>query len=298
MKKLISLVLISLSFSTFAGDKVDKEIAAQADGAVEIHNVRGEIKITGWDQPKVKVVGTLDDLAEEFVFTSKGSKTLVKVKLPRNSRHHNRDGSKLTINVPQGSEVAFFGVATDLSISKIDGGLDIKSVSGDIFINETKGRTNINSISGILKLKDVVGTLEVSTISGDLDADVSCDKVKVSGVSADLKVKMDNIQSANVSNVSGDTTVTGVLSSDGELNLGSVSGKAVYLVDGELDAKVSMETAPGGDIVNDYSDDKPISSFINSQNLKFTAGKGQGRVKMSTVSGDVGLKTKTKSKDK
>ncbi|TQV76530.1 DUF4097 domain-containing protein [Aliikangiella marina] len=297
MKKLVSLILVSLSFSAFAGDKVDKELSAPLDGVVEIHNVRGEINIIGWDQPKVTVKGTLDDLTEKFVFASKGSTTYIKVKLPKNSRHHNRDGSNLSINVPQGSEVVFSGVATDLTISKIDGGLDIKSVSGDISINETKGRTQINSISGILKLKDVVGSLEVSTISGDLDADVSCDKVRVSGVSADLKVKLDSIQSAKVSNVSGDTTISGVLNSDGELDMGSVSGTAVYVVDGELDARVVMETAPGGDIVNDYTDDKPISSFINSQNLRFTAGEGKGRVKMSTVSGDVGLKANKKSKD-
>ena len=119
MKKLVSLILVSLSFSAIAGDKVDKELAASLDGTVEIHNVRGEIKIAGWDQPKVKVKGTLDDLTEEFVFASKGNKTFVKVKLPKNSRHHNRDGSKLTINVPQGSEVVFFGVATDLSVSTV-----------------------------------------------------------------------------------------------------------------------------------------------------------------------------------
>lgn len=290
MKKFIALILLSLSASLLAGEKVNKSVDAVADGVVEIHNVRGEIVIAGWDKPQVSVVGTLDDLAEEFIFTSKGSRTFIKVKLPRNSRFHNRDGSNLKINVPQASKVLFSGVATDLDVKAIDGGVDINSVSGDIKVKQTNGRTYINSVSGELVLRDITGSMEVSTVSGDLDADVNCDKISVSGVSADLKVNLKEIEVANVSNVSGDTLVTGILKDDGEIKLGSVSGEAFYIVQGELDARVSVETAPGGDIVNEYSDDKPISSFINSHNLRFTAGEGKGSVRMSTVSGNIGLK--------
>jgi len=292
MKQFISLFLISFSFSTLAGDKVEQSIDAQADGIVEIHNVRGKITVTGWDKNQVKVSGILDDLAEEFIFKSEGDRTIIKVKLPRNSRFHNRDGSQLTIMLPLQSKLSFSGVATDLDVSLVEGGVDINNVSGDIMVQKSKGRTYINSVSGQLKLRDITGSMEVSTVSGDLDADVNCEKVSVSGVSADLIVKLQDIESANVSNVSGDTEVFGALKNNGELKLSSVSGEAFYFVKGQLDARVAMETAPGGDIVNEYSDDKPISSFINSHNLRFTAGSGSGVIRMSTVSGNVGLKVR------
>ncbi|WP_444997879.1 DUF4097 family beta strand repeat-containing protein [Aliikangiella sp. IMCC44359] len=290
MRKFIALLLLSISFNALAGEKVDKTIDAEADGTVEIHNVRGKVVITGWENNQVKVSGTLDDLAEEFIFERKGSKTKIKVKLPRNSSHHSRDGSKLKIMVPTRSKVSFSGVATDLEADLIRGGIDVNSVSGDIKINNTQERTYINSVSGDLVLRDLIGRLEVSTVSGDLDAIVNCEKVNISGVSAELKVKLQKIESANVSNVSGDTHVYGRLISDGEVRLSSVSGEAIYYVDGELDAKVNIETAPGGEIINQYSDDKPVSSFINSHRLKFTAGGGNGVLNMSTVSGDIGLK--------
>ena len=41
---------------------------------------------------------------------------------------------------------------------------------------------------------------------------------------------------------------------------------------------------------NEYSNDKAKSSFINSHSLRFTAGAGEGAIRMSTVSGDIGLK--------
>jgi hypothetical protein len=292
MKQYVSLFLICFCLPTLAGEKIDRTLAAEPNGTVEIHNVRGKIAITGWPNEEVKVSGTLDDMTEEFIFTSEGSKTLIKVKLPRHTNFHNRDGSNLTIHVPLGSKVAFSGVATDLDVQKVDGGLEINSVSGEIFVQEIKGRTYINSVSGGLKLQTLSGILEVSTVSGDLQAQVECKKVRVSGVSADLDLKLKEIESASLSNVSGDTMISGVLMSDGELKLSSVSGEAFYLVEGTLDARVSMETAPGGDIINEYTDDKPISSFINSHNLRFTTGSGNATIRMSTVSGNIGLKKK------
>ena len=294
MKKLISLLLVSYCLSATAGEKVDQTLDVTADGVVEVHNVRGEITFEGWDKNQVKVTGTLDDLTEKFIFKTTGDRTLVKVKLPRNSRYRSRDGSDLKIMLPRSSRLAFSGVATDLDVSEIDGGVDINSVSGDIVVKETKGRTYINSVSGELKLKDLVGSLEVSTVSGDLEAKVQCKKLNISGVSADLAIQSEQIETANLSTVSGDTRISGSMSDDAELKMSSVSGEAFYYIKGDLNARVSMETAPGGDITNEYSEDRPKSSFINSHSLRFTAGSGKGVVRMSTVSGNIGLKSKSK----
>ncbi|TQV81463.1 DUF4097 family beta strand repeat-containing protein [Aliikangiella coralliicola] len=295
MKKLAPL-FVPLFFFGFcslamAGDKVDKSLDVEAEGIVEVHNVRGDIKIRGWQQNQVKVSGTLDDLTEKFVFKSEGGHTFIKVKLPRNSGSRSREGSKLKIMIPVGSKLIFSGVATDVNVAEINGGVDINSVSGDIKVKNTQGRTYINSVSGELELDDIDGSLEVSTVSGDLDAKVSCKKLSISGVSADLVVKSEQIESASVSTVSGDTRIYGSLLEEGELKLSSVSGEAFYYVKGGLNARISMETAPGGDIVNEYSEDRPKSTFINSHNLRFTAGNGSGVIRMSTVSGNIGLKT-------
>ena len=292
MKDLVSLLLFVSSFSVLAGDKIDKTIDASPDGLVEIHNTRGEISISGWDKSQVSVKGTLDDLAESFVFETTGSKTIVKVKLPRNTNFRSRDGSKLTINVPKGAKVSFSGVATDLKINTIMKGVDINSVSGDVTLSDIKGRTYINNVSGELSLNNIEGSLEVSTVSGDVKAKVNSNKIVLSGVSAELNIETNQIDSATVSTVSGDAFITGALNSSGEVKMSSVSAEAVFFVRGELNATVAIETAPGGDIVNQYSEDKPKTSFINSQNLQFTSGDGTGAVRMTTVSGEVGIKVK------
>lgn len=290
MKKLISLFIVSFSLNILAGDKVDQSLDVKSDGFVEIHNVRGEIDIVGWSNSQVKVTGTLDDITEKFIFSTDDGHTIIKIKLPRNSHNKSRGGSNLKIMVPVASRVSFSGVATDLDVEYIDGGIDINSVSGDINVNGVKKRTYINSVSGEIELKSLEGSLEVSTVSGDLKAFADCKRVSVSGVSADINLSLRKIESAHLSTVSGDTKIIGLLVDDGELKLSTVSGDAFYHVNGELNARIAMETAPGGDITNNYSEDKPKSSFINSHSLRFTSGNGDGTIRMSTVSGNIGLK--------
>jgi hypothetical protein len=295
MNKLIAMFLISFAFicasvTVYAGEKIDKSLEVDADGFVEIHNVRGEIDIIGWSNNEVKVTGTLDDMTEKFVFTTENGHTLIKVKLPRHASHRSRSGSELKIMVPQSSKVSFSGVATDVSFKNIGNGVEVNSVSGEIDISEIKGRVYINSVSGDIQLMSLLGNLEVSTVSGGLKASVDCENVTVSAVSADINLSLNQIKSARLSTVSGDVKVSGTLLNDGELKLGSVSGDAFYHTNDSLNAQIAMETAPGGSIINQYSEDKPKSTFINSHNLRFTAGDGNGVIRMSTVSGKIGIK--------
>jgi hypothetical protein len=290
MKQLISLFLLSFSLVSIAGDNVNKSLVVDPNGIVEIDNVRGKIDVIGWDKSEVSVVGTLDDMTEQFIFNSGEGLTIIKVKLPRNKHSKSRQGSDLKIHLPKTAKVIFTGVATDLSVSSLNAGIDINSVSGNITLKAISGRTYINSVSGAIDLSELKGSMQVSTVSGNLKAKGDCEKISISSVTADTLLNLNKINTAHLSTVSGDINISGLLQDSGELSLSSVSGNAYYHVDGVLNAQVSMETAPGGRIVNDISDDKPKSSFINSHNLRFVAGEGVGNVRMSTVSGNIGLK--------
>ncbi len=290
-KLVAAFTLFILGFGVTAGEKVDKVLDMTGHGEVEIHNNRGVIVLEGWDKEQVSIKGELDDLTEKFVFVSKGTKTIIKVVLPdRNTHSRSGRGSNLKIYVPINVSVQFGGVATDLEFSKINGGVDISSVSGSITLKDIKKRAYINSVSGNIQLNNISGSLEVSTVSGDVEANVSTDKLTIGGVSSNITVKTDNIEFAKLSTVSGDTRLYGKLAKDGEIKLGNVSGDSHFYVKGELNARVDLDTGPGGDVVNQYSDDKPVSSFIGSEKLKFTAGNGDGLIRMSTVSGEIGLK--------
>jgi len=296
MKKLVvfigflaSVTLLSLG-NVSAGEKVDKTLDVASEGEVEISNSRGKIEVIGWDKNNISVKGELDDLTEKFIFTTSGKKVLIKVELPdRSVSSRSGDGSDLKIFVPQKFTVQFFGIATDITISNIESKVDVSSDSGHIKLNKIKSRIYINNVSGNIELRDIRGAIEVSTVSGSVKATVLSDNIVIKGVSSDISVQTDRIEFAQISTVSGNSSLTSHLAIDGSVKLSNVSGDSHFIVKSDLNADILLDTGPGGGVVNQYSGDKAERSSIGSEKLKFTAGSGKGLVKMSTVSGEVAI---------
>jgi len=73
-----NIVLFSvLSVSAYAeGDAVDETKDAEADGYVDISVVRGSVRLKGWDQSSIRVVGTLDEETKAFIFEVDGGENL------------------------------------------------------------------------------------------------------------------------------------------------------------------------------------------------------------------------------
>ncbi len=298
MQKPISKLLL-LSFGLFAispllaGEKIDKALDVSADAEVDIRNTRGNIKIEGWDNNQVVVKGELDDLTEKFIFETQGNKTLVKVVLPnRNSRARGGNGSDLTIMVPLNARLQFGGVSTDVEIAKITNDVDISSISGEVKMSAAGGKTYINSVSGEIVINGENQRLQISTVSGDVDAKVLAKDIEITGVSADIKVTTGDIESAQIETVSGDSSIRGNLLESGRLRMSNVSGKSIFFAQENLDARIYLDTGPGGDIVNRLSKDQPNETFIGSEKLKFTLGQGSAQIRMSTVSGELELRKK------
>lgn len=290
MKKLLIVAYLTCISSISAGERIDKSLEVSADGSVEIHNNRGKVTIEGWDKNKVSVKGKLDDLTKKFVFSREGDKTIIRVILPDTNTNGNVGGSKLKIFVPKKASLLFSGVSADVEISDVYNGVEINTVSGSINASNIKKRTAINNVSGDIKLKSVDGRIEISTVNGDVEADVSAKNIVVNGVSSELVIRGKDIVSVSLSTVSGDAKLYAKLVDDGDVKMSSVSGDSFFYVGGQLNAQISLETGPGGNVLNRYSSDKPTQSFIGSERLEIKLGEGAGSVRMSTVSGSIGLR--------
>lgn len=289
--KSITAFLLLMSGTVSAGEKINKRLEVTANGEVEIHNVRGDIQVKGWDKNEVMVKGELDDLAEQFIFETKNGRTLIKVVLPsRNSNARSGSGSELEVFMPNSQSLQFGGVSTDVVVSDLNNGIDISSVSGDIKLNAINGKAYINSVSGNIDVNGVSGRLNISTVSGDVDAKLTSENIEVSGVSSDIKVSTSQIDSVKIGTVSGDTSLRGILKESGSIKLSNVSGKSLYFSKPEINARVVLDTGPGGEITNDLTEHKPARSFIGSEKLKFSIGDGSAQIRMSTVSGEIGIR--------
>ncbi len=284
---LLALVLLA-ALPVSAGESVDRELAASPDGVVEINNVRGEVRVEGWDRDAVQVRGELDDLAEGLEFTVDQKLTLVHVRMP--DRDINRgDGSDLTVRVPAGSRVEVSGVSTDFEIESIGGGLEVQTVSGDVDARSVTGQDFVRSVSGDIDLADGSGPTSIRTVSGDTVARIKAAEFNYSGVSGDADIVLGAVSSLQIESVNGDVAVATSLAEKGRIQVKTINGDLVLLLRGEINARVDAGTGPGGDIVNGLNDTPPEESFASAYRLSLTLGDGSGSIRAKTVNGDIEL---------
>jgi hypothetical protein len=106
MKK-TTLLLTALALVTgaaWAGEQVDVTKAASASPAVDIENLAGSVRVTGWDRQEIKVTGVLGDDTEGLDFSGGPDSFEIEVEIPHGygGRHRDLD-SDLEIWLPFGS---------------------------------------------------------------------------------------------------------------------------------------------------------------------------------------------------
>lgn len=290
-----------------AGKRIDLSKAAKAQGFVKISVVRGDLSVEGWDKDKVSVVGTLDEKTKEFVFDVSGQDTQITVKIPSNNTSwYGNDGSDLKVMVPKGSQVDISTVSTEVRLNNIRGGVDMSGVSGDVRIQNVSERLRVRNVSGEITISDVDTYARIKTVSGEIEArsvsggafhtvsgeillrDVT-DEIDVESVSGDIEVIGSSIASARGHSVSGDIDLEIELIDEALVEFDSVSGSVRLQLDGKLNHKFDLETGSGS-IRNRITSDKPKKSkYIRDEQLRFTVGKGEGQINVSTRSGDISV---------
>ena len=76
-------MLGALPIATLAAeDRIDRTVAAEPQGEVQISNVSGTIDVRGWDRNEVKVTGDLGDDVDRVDIDSSKGRTVIKVVEP------------------------------------------------------------------------------------------------------------------------------------------------------------------------------------------------------------------------
>jgi DUF4097 and DUF4098 domain-containing protein YvlB len=275
MKFSHSICLILTTVATaplFAGEDIDESKDASPDGLVEIINPRGEVTIRGWDENRIEIRGELDDLSEEFIFEIDGNTARIEVKIPKRGANWG-DGSDLEIQVPQGSRVSFESASSDSSVSNIQGGIRFRTASGDIDARNIESQINIKTVSGDIEVRDAAGRANVSSVSGEIELELTSKRISADTVSGDLELKLASFDQLFAKAVSGDMEISGTLTSNGDIETSTVSGDIFLELIEPVDAEISIETGPGGDINNELSKDKVATRFPAMKALNTRVGE-------------------------
>jgi Putative adhesin len=283
------LTALASPWLAHAATSVDEHRAANPQGAVEIDNVAGLIDVQGWDKSEVAVTGTIGKDVERVEVTGEGNRTSVRVILPQGHHWGMRDGeAHLLIHVPTNSSIAASLVSSDLKVSAVHGGLELRTVSGNIN-GEGGGDVRANAVSGDIHLTaNAAKVIEVKSISGNIVLTGGNADVEATTVSGDAHLALGTVSRARFKTVSGNLSATLGAAPDAQIEGESVSG----------DVKLDFASAPpadydiqtlSGEIDNCFGPKPTESRHGPGARLTFKTGEGSARVRISTRSGEVRL---------
>lgn len=309
-------LLIAVSPMARAADDpvvIDETRQVSSNERIELEVMRGEVVIRTGSDNTFRVSGTLDELAEGFELRSDNGFTYFEVEMPRNvnsSGFRRAQESDLEFVVPAGSRISYIGVNAEVDIDGVTGGSEINTVNGDITASNLSERVDLRTVNGNITARNIGGRIDLQTVNGEIrDSDSAgrayyeavngeidivsaADEVEVTVVNGSVRAQLQGTSELSVKSVNGDIEVVLTESSAPRISGSTVSGEITLSLPADVDARFSLESHAGGNLVNNITDDEVVRArFGPGRNLDFSTGRGTGTVDMSSVSGRLELRT-------
>jgi len=286
-----TVALLALApMTAMAGQSVDESWDINADAAVSIENVAGEIVIQAWNRSEAQLTGELGDSVEELEVEASKTRLQISVR-NRNARNgHNRytDNTELRLMVPKGASIDAEGVSADISISGMDNEkLSATSVSGNVEVEAESAWVSIESVSGNIGFEGKTGRITAESVSGDVELSGIAGEISASTVSGDMELEAGLVDSAKLETVSGDITMSGEVSASGRLSAESMSGDVTVLLPAGQSGLFKAQSFSGR-ISSDFGSVEEADRGPGSY-LKYRSGKGGAEIRIESFSGSITL---------
>lgn len=232
-------------------ERFEQIYSLNLDGTVKASNISGDIKVTTWDSPQVRLIAVksaedperLKDM--ELKIESTPGSFSVKVKYRNHRKGDDDDDDGYWHNTGR------MGVAYELTVPRTAVLAGISSVSGDVSVDGAGNDSKLSSVSGNVTGSNLGGTTKLSSVSGNVEADFS------------------NVEAGS------------------SIRLNSVSGEVLLRLPSYAGATVKASTV-SGNISNDFGLEVDKGKYVGAS-MKGTFGDGSVDVKMSTVSGRINV---------
>jgi DUF4097 and DUF4098 domain-containing protein YvlB len=288
LRAALAVAMLTATASNAGAEEISKSLPATARGEVEIVNVSGAVEVSGWDRAEVKVEGRLGANVERLDFRSEGERTYIKVVLPRGGS--SSGSSDLVVKVPKDSGLIINTVSAEQIIKAVRGSQRLQAVSGDIETDFGPGELEVKTVSGnIIAHGEGKGLVRATSISGDMEISKGGPEVDLNTVSGDMTVALERLDRARIKTTNGDLNLTTALGEEPRIEAEAINGDLHFTFRGEINAEFDIETF-NGDIDNCFGP-KPSRTrqYGPGNELRFSEGKGDGRVRIKTLNGGVML---------
>lgn len=288
--RVVGLIAVALLCAQHAAAAESVQRSAKADpkGEVVIRNVAGSVEVRGWTRAEVEVEADLGSGVEKLDFQSDGARTSIQVVLPR-GRSSGGGASDLIVSVPRDSSLSITTVSADQIISNVRGAQRLQAVSGGIETQVWDREIEVKTVSGDVTVdgQGDQAPATVATVSGDMRLSGVGRELDLNTVTGDMHVRAERIDRARIKTTNGDLELSASLGPEARLDAEAINGDLLMTFLGSIDAEFDIETF-NGTIDNCFGPEPRRSREYGPGNeLRFTEGKGAGRVRIKTLNGTV-----------
>jgi DUF4097 and DUF4098 domain-containing protein YvlB len=264
--------------------RIDTTFAFDRRGTVVIVAGTGEVDVSAWDRPQIRVRARSERSALRLDATT----TRVSLEIARQ-----RGGdTRFEITVPIGVRVSARSTGGDIVIAGTKGSVEARTQNGDLSVTDVGEIVDLNTYSGDITARGIAGNIEITTLNGEVMlSDVKGD-VDATSVSGDLDLRNVTARYVRAKSTSGDITFDGPVDNTGRYELGSHSGSVYLTIPQGTGALLTVATYSGS-IDSDFPITlKPGEHGIgSSKRFTFEIGKGDARVSAESFSGDITIRS-------
>jgi hypothetical protein len=250
-----------------------RELTFPATGSLSIvDRTNGDISVRAWDRDEVHVRAWVRATARDLEVARE---IVASVVIP--------EGDRLRASGPEWRGNQSWTVdydvqvprETELTVSGINGEVEIRELSGDISVELVNGEIALSDVSGDTSVEAVNGQIAISQASGDISAETVNGSIELEGVSG-------NVDGRAVNGRIEVTLVGDRLAGEG-VELATVNGPVTLRIPRNFSAQLELETVTGGMDV-----DFPITvSGRLGRRISTALGDGGPLVRVETTGGAI-----------
>lgn len=327
-----TLALMALAGAAYAGTPIDERRPMDASGLVTLDLTNATVRISGSSNNEFHISGELGDDVDDWELRESNGGIHFEEDIRRGNNNWNWDwgcwrrnddddckqdfrarSSDLDISMPAGSvlrldgvngDVTVTGLANNTNVSIVNGDLTLiglagtvkaETVNGDLFGENLRGRVSLETVNGEINDRDSsVDRVDYQTVNGDVVSNVRSGQISAETVNGDMDLELDTAEQLDLSTVGGRIDVDTSLADNADIEISSVHGRISLTVPASVSARFVVSTEVSGRINNQLTDDEPEreNRYVNSSDLSFTLNGGAADVDITTVSGNVTLRSK------
>jgi len=260
--------------------RIDTTFAFDKGGSVDLGQLSGEIIVTGWTKPEVRILATIETGYLESSLSSS------RVRIAARPRRNRMGHSRFELSVPIGTQVRATTVSGNIAVRGTAGEVSVNSVSGDVEVRDAT-RTEIGTVSGEVRAEKLRGTVRARSVSGDITLDDVVGELRGKTVSGEL-LAHGTLAGLEFESVSGGFEFRGDLKGAGEYSINSHAGDIRLVLPANFAASLDVSTFSG-----DFRTEFPLTlqpgerSRIRNRRLQTTMNGGGPRISLETFSGDI-----------